>query len=39
MIKLAGIRKRFGALQVLVCVVLDLYDGCVTAIVGPNSAG
>ena len=39
MIKIAGIRKRFGALQVLDGVDLDLYAGCVTAIVGPNSAG
>lgn len=39
MITLQGIRKRFGALQVLDGVDLTLAPGRVTAIVGPNSAG
>jgi Cu-processing system ATP-binding protein len=39
MIALTGIRKRFGALQVLDGVDLTLAAGRVTAIVGPNSAG
>jgi Cu-processing system ATP-binding protein len=39
MIALSGIRKRFGALQVLDGVDLTLAAGRVTAIVGPNSAG
>ena len=39
MIALSGIRKRFGALQVLDGVDLTLATGRVTAIVGPNSAG
>ena len=39
MITLSGIRKRFGALQVLDGVDLTLAAGRVTAIVGPNSAG
>jgi Cu-processing system ATP-binding protein len=39
MITLTGIRKRFGALQVLDGVDLTLASGRVTAIVGPNSAG
>ena len=39
MIELAGIRKRFGALQVLDGVDLHIRSGRVTAVVGPNSAG
>ena len=39
MIALAGIRKRFGALQVLDGIDLTIAPGRVTAIVGPNSAG
>lgn len=39
MIRLEGIRKRFGALTVLVGVDLHINAGRVTAIVGPNSAG
>ncbi len=39
MITLSGIRKRFGALQVLDGIDLTLAAGRVTAIVGPNSAG
>ena len=39
MITLAGIRKRFGALQVLDGIDLTLAAGRVTAIVGPNAAG
>jgi Cu-processing system ATP-binding protein len=39
MIELLGIRKRFGALQVLDGVDLTIRAGRVTAVVGPNSAG
>lgn len=39
MIALRGVRKRFGALQVLDAVDLTIARGRVTAIVGPNSAG
>lgn len=39
MIALNGVRKRFGALQVLDGVDLEIPAGRVTAIVGPNSAG
>ena len=39
MIELTGIRKRFGALQVLDGVDLRIRAGRVTAVVGPNSAG
>jgi Cu-processing system ATP-binding protein len=39
MIRFEGIRKRFGALQVLDGVDLEIASGRVTAIVGPNSAG
>ena len=39
MISLTGIRKCYGALQVLDDVTLDIARGRVTAIVGPNSAG
>ena len=39
MIELLGIRKRFGALQVLDGVDLGIRSGRVTAVVGPNSAG
>ena len=39
MIRIADVRKRFGALQVLRGVDLALAPGRVTAIVGPNAAG
>lgn len=39
MIALSGVRKRFGALDVLDGVDLAIARGRVTAIVGPNSAG
>lgn len=39
MIALQGVRKRFGALQVLDGVDLGIATGRVTAVVGPNSAG
>jgi Cu-processing system ATP-binding protein len=39
MITMRGVRKRFGALQVLDGVDLTIASGRVTAIVGPNSAG
>lgn len=39
MIQFQGIRKRFGAVQVLDGIDLDIHPGRVTAIVGPNSAG
>jgi Cu-processing system ATP-binding protein len=39
MIELIGVRKRFGALEVLGGVDLAIAPGRVTAIVGPNSAG
>lgn len=39
MIRFQGIRKRFGAVQVLDGIDLDIRAGRVTAIVGPNSAG
>jgi Cu-processing system ATP-binding protein len=39
MIELRGVRKCFGALQVLDGIDLAIAPGRVTAIVGPNSAG
>lgn len=39
MIELRGVRKRFGALQVLDGVDLTIRAGRVTAVVGPNGAG
>jgi Cu-processing system ATP-binding protein len=39
MISMRGIRKRFGRLQVLNGVDLDVAAGSVTAIVGPNASG
>ena len=39
MISLSGVRKRFGALQVLDGVDLTIASGRITAVVGPNSAG
>ncbi len=39
MIRVEGIRKRFGALQVLAGVNLRIERGRVTAIVGPNGSG
>ena len=39
MIQFQGIRKRFGAVQVLDGIDLTIRSGHVTAIVGPNSAG
>ena len=39
MIELSGVRKRFGALQVLDGVDLVIAPGRVTAVLGPNSAG
>ncbi|HLA89369.1 MAG TPA: ABC transporter ATP-binding protein [Gemmatimonadaceae bacterium] len=39
MIALAGIRKRFGALQVLTDISLAVRPGAVTALVGPNASG
>ena len=39
MIRITGLAKRFGALQVLRDIDLDIADGRVTAIVGPNGAG
>lgn len=39
MISARGIRKRFGRLQVLNGVDLDVEAGSVTAIVGPNASG
>jgi len=39
MIEVRGIRKRFGALQVLDGVDLMIRPGRVTALVGPNGAG
>ena len=39
MIKISGLTKRFGRLQVLQGVDLELVPGRVTAVVGPNGAG
>ncbi|MEK7240035.1 MAG: ABC transporter ATP-binding protein [Gemmatimonadota bacterium] len=39
MITLGGIRKRYGALEVLQDVSLTLPTGAVTALVGPNGSG
>lgn len=39
MIRMKGIRKRFGALEVLRGIDLELGSGRVTAIVGPNGSG
>jgi len=39
MIKITGLRKSYGKLDVLKSVDLDLREGVVYAIVGPNAAG
>lgn len=39
MIKLVGIEKRFGALQVLHGVDLTINEGSVTALIGPSGSG
>jgi Cu-processing system ATP-binding protein len=39
MIRLASIRKRFGPLEILRGIDLEILPGRVTAIVGPNGAG
>ena len=39
MIRIQGLTKRFGAVQVLRGIDLDIVPGHVTAIVGPNGAG
>ncbi len=39
LLELRGIKKRFGAVEVLRGVDLDLYPGQVTALVGDNGAG
>ena len=39
MIRLDGVRKRFGALEALRGVTLALRPGAVTALVGPNASG
>jgi Cu-processing system ATP-binding protein len=39
MIRVEGIHKRFGALEVLKGVDLELDPGRVTAVIGPNGAG
>ncbi|HVZ78329.1 MAG TPA: ABC transporter ATP-binding protein [Gemmatimonadaceae bacterium] len=39
MIQAIGLRKRFGALQVLRGVDLTIHPGRITAMVGPNGAG
>ena len=39
MISFLGLRKRFGALDVLRDVSLDVRPGAVTALVGPNASG
>ena len=39
MIEIAGLRKRFGANQVLDGVDLSIAPGRITAVVGPNAAG
>ncbi len=38
-LRLRGISKRFGGLQALTDVALDVPAGCVTAVIGPNGAG
>ena len=39
MIELAGVRKRFGPLEVLAGVDLNVAEGRITALVGPNGCG
>ena len=39
MIEIHGLRKRYGALQVLDGIDLVMHPGRVTAVVGPNAAG
>ncbi len=39
MISIEGLRKRFGSLEVLRGIDLEIRTGCVTGIVGPNAAG
>lgn len=39
MIRLEAVRKRFGALEALRGVTLELRPGTVTALVGPNASG
>ncbi len=39
MIKIRGIQKRFGSLQVLKCIDLDINSGEVISIIGPSGTG
>ena len=39
MIRMEGIRKRFGALDVLRGIDLEIAAGRVTAVIGPNGSG
>ena len=39
MIELAGVHKRFGAVQALADASFTIRDGCITGLLGPNGAG
>jgi branched-chain amino acid transport system ATP-binding protein len=39
LLQLRGVSKRFGGLQALAGVSLDLEDGMIASLIGPNGAG